>query len=228
MITFSTQVTRIRWTEQGDERAELPASFLPEGRLLLPKDSDVDEGDMVEEIMPNGDKKTFRLSKVNFMNAGWGSGALDHTEAHLEPVADRPGAAAGDISVPGMHSAVAAAAGSHFDDGHYTSATFEALKAVEERVRRLSKVDLSGKELMSHVFGGTAPKLDVTTTTGQSADDEREGFALLFMGAVQGLGTPRGHGTSIVDEPAEALECLAVASLLMRRLDIAEGELRGS
>lgn len=79
----------------------------------------------------------------------------------------------------------------------------------------------SGTELMSDVFDGTTPKLDVTTTTGQDADDERAGFALLFTGALQALRNPRGHGQPILDQPEETLEYLALASLLMRRLDIA-------
>lgn len=70
MIKFSAQVTRIRWTKQGEERVELPAQFLPPGRIFLPKDSDVDEGDTIEEIMPDGDTRTFRLSDIHFMNAG--------------------------------------------------------------------------------------------------------------------------------------------------------------
>lgn len=228
MITFSTQVSRIRWTEQGDERVELPARFLPEGRLLLPKDVDIDVGDVVEETMPDGVTRTFRLSNVQFLNAGWGNGEFDHTEAHLEPVAARPVVVPRAISISGMHGAVSAAAGELFDDGHYASATFEALQVVEERVKRLSKVDRSGTALMSHVFDPTTPKLDVTTATGQNADDERAGFALLFKGAIQALRDPRGHGTPIVDQPEEALEYLALASMLMRRLDIAEGQLSGA
>ncbi|MCA1676195.1 MAG: TIGR02391 family protein, partial [Actinobacteria bacterium] len=94
----------------------------------------------------------------------------------------------------------------------------------EERVTRFSKVEQSGTKLMAHVFGGTTPHLEVTTTTGQNADDEHEGFALLFMGGSQALKNSRGHGTPIADQP-EALEYLALASLLMRRLDIAEDRL---
>lgn len=189
MITFSTQVTRIRWTEQGDERVEFPARFLPEGRILLPKDSDIDEGDMIEEIESDGHKRTFRLSEIQFMNAGWGTGALDHTEAHLEPVADRPAVAERAISISGLHSAVSAAAGGLFDDGHYEAAISEALKMVEERVKRF-----------------------------RTGTQERDALALLIEGATQVLGDPRSAG----NQPAEALEYLALASMVMRRLDIAE------
>lgn len=219
-MKFSAQVTRIRWTAQGEERVDLPAQFLSAGRIFLPKDSDVDEGDTIEEIMPDGDKRTFRLSDIQFMNDGWGTGALDHTEAHLEPVATRPAVEARTM-MSGMHKAVSAAAGGLYDDGQYASATFAALQAVEERVARFSTVDQSGTELMSHVFGGATPELDVTTTTGQDADDERAGFALLFTGAIQAIRNPRKHDPSIIDQPEEALEYLALASLLMRRLDLA-------
>lgn len=132
------------------------------------------------------------------------------------------------VTIDGMHEAVSVAAGALFEDGHYSSAVFDALKAVEERVKQLSGADQSGKKLMAQVFGGATPKLDVTTTTGQNAVDEREGFAQLFMGAAQGIRNPRGHGTPIIDSLQEALEYLAVASMLMRRLDRAEKQLSGS
>jgi uncharacterized protein (TIGR02391 family) len=60
---------------------------------------------------------------------------------------------------------------------------------------------------------------------GRNGQDEREGFKFLFAGAILGLRNPRGHGPQRDDDPEEAMEYLALASLLMRRLDDAEGTL---
>ncbi|MGH3925815.1 MAG: TIGR02391 family protein, partial [Pseudonocardiaceae bacterium] len=94
-----------------------------------------------------------------------------------------------------------------------------ALRLVEERVRSLTASNDSGHTLMESVFSARPPQLDITTTTGKAADDEREGFRLLFIGAMLALRSLRG--ASIVPL-GETLEYLAVVSMLMRRLDLAE------
>ena len=78
---------------------------------------------------------------------------------------------------------------------------------------------------MGTVFGKNSV-LDVTTTEGKNAEAEKNGFRFLFMGAMSGIRNPRGHGSRVNDTAEEALELLALASLLMRRLDLAEGRLR--
>jgi uncharacterized protein (TIGR02391 family) len=103
-----------------------------------------------------------------------------------------------------------------------SEAVFEALRLVEERVQSLTASDDSGRTLMESVFGTTPPQLDITTATGQAAEDEREGFRLLFIGAILGLGSPHGAGKAVPATVDETLEYLAVASMLMRRLDRAE------
>jgi uncharacterized protein (TIGR02391 family) len=120
---------------------------------------------------------------------------------------------------------VSGAAGTLFDDGHLSQAVFEAFKAVESRVQRLAVSQETGKGLMSTVFGSAVPALDVTTAAGRNADDEREGFKFMFMGVICGLRNPRGHGGELPATAEETLEYLAVASMLMRRLDIAESRL---
>lgn len=57
--------------------------------------------------------------------------------------------------------------------------------------------------------------------TGRSGNDEREGYFYLFRGAMVGIRNPKSHELSHGDDPDEALEMLALASLLHRRLDIA-------
>jgi hypothetical protein len=51
--------------------------------------------------------------------------------------------------------------------------------------------------------------------------DEQRGYKSIFAGAAAGIRKPRGHEIDIGDIPDEALDYLALASLLLRRLDVA-------
>lgn len=53
----------------------------------------------------------------------------------------------------------------------------------------------------------------------ESEIDEQKGFKFLFAGAATGIRNPRGHEVDIGDTPDEALDYLALASILLRRLD---------
>jgi len=224
---MNDKIIRIRRTPDGEERREFKALVLAQDHMTLPKNSDVDEDDLVEWTNPAGHRKLLRVTNVNFLNAPRGSGSLDHTEVRLEAASKpRPSAPIPPMSITGMHPGISTAAAALFADGYYSQAVFEAFKAVEARVKSLSPIDQSGKKLMSQTFGASEAKLDVATTTGQSAIDEREGFNHLFMGAIQGLRDPRGHGHPLNDTAEEAIEYLALASLLMRRLDVAERRIR--
>lgn len=105
-----------------------------------------------------------------------------------------------------------------FDDGHYPQATFEACKYLEKEVRRVSGKKVSGAKLMMQVFGGAPPGVVLTTLTGQSADDEQEGYKFLFAGAILGIRNPRGHEVTLSDDTETCLEHLVIVSHLLRRL----------
>jgi len=62
--------------------------------------------------------------------------------------------------------------------------------------------------------------LDIRTLTGRSGTDEQEGYQLFAMGAIQAIRNPRGHTSTNNLGDQEALELLAVASVLMRRIDV--------
>lgn len=118
-----------------------------------------------------------------------------------------------------------AAASKLFADQQYDSAVTGALKSVDVRVRDLTSLTISGAALMQEAFKPTQPRLDVGVETGRSGDDEREGYFYLFRGAMVGIRNPKSHELSHGDDPDEALEVLALASLLHRRLDIAAGRM---
>jgi len=124
-----------------------------------------------------------------------------------------------------LHPAVISAASGLFADRQYDSAVSEALKSVEVRVRDLTELQLSGAPLMQEAFKPKEPRLNVAVEAGRSGDDEREGFFYLFRGAMVGIRNPKAHELSRGEDPDEALEVLALASLLHRRLDVAEERL---
>jgi uncharacterized protein (TIGR02391 family) len=151
------------------------------------------------------------------------SAADDHIEVTCVP-SER--VAIPKVTTPTLHPMMSAAL-ALVEDGRMSEAVFEALRLVEERVQSLTGSNDSGYTLMESVFGVRPPPLDITTTTGPAAEDEREGFRLLFIGAMLGLRDPRlrdprSTGRAVPATVDETLEYLAVASMLMRRLDRAE------
>lgn len=107
-----------------------------------------------------------------------------------------------------------------FDDGYLPEAVFHAFKYVEAEVKRMSRVKgKTGEELMGRVFGGTSPLIALNAGTSDSDQDEQRGFMNLFKGAVAGIRNPRGHELYVPDTPDQALDYLALASLLLRKLD---------
>jgi hypothetical protein len=54
-----------------------------------------------------------------------------------------------------------------------------------------------------------------------SSEDEREGFHAIFRGAMLGIRNPGAHELFLTGDPQQALEYLAFASLLHRRIDVA-------
>lgn len=133
--------------------------------------------------------------------------------------ADSPSTADGGTGLDQLHPDILAVARRLFDDGHYPQAILEAFKAVEVRVRKISALDVSGRDLMARAFTGEPPLIRVGLEPGQSGRDEQEGFKLVFMGAIQGIRNPKAHGLVRQESPHRAFEYLAFASLLMHRLD---------
>jgi uncharacterized protein (TIGR02391 family) len=136
---------------------------------------------------------------------------------HEEP---GPVTAAGrDVRVSALHPEVRQVAERYLDRELPEVAIFEAFKAVNNRVKRLTGSDLDGHTLMGQAFSDKQPMLwlaDPATETGRNI---QAGYRFLFMGAVQGLRNPDAHEQFVPLDEEEALEKLAFASMLMRRLD---------
>lgn len=109
-----------------------------------------------------------------------------------------------------------------FDDGHTEQAVFEGFKYVEKEVKRVSGIKgKTGYALMMQAFNENDAKVALNALSEDSEIDEQRGYKSIFAGAVAGIRNPRGHEVDLVDTPDEALDYLALASLLLRRLDTA-------
>ena len=109
-----------------------------------------------------------------------------------------------------------------FDDGHTEQSVFEAFKFIEKEVKRISGLKgKTGYALMMQAFNETDAKVPLNDLQEDSEIDEQRGYKSIFAGAIACIRNPRGHEVDLVDTPDEALDYLALASLLLRRLDAA-------
>ncbi|MDQ3765557.1 MAG: TIGR02391 family protein [Actinomycetota bacterium] len=221
MIFFTTFVTLIRRQQDGAERRLGSPARVEGDTIRLPIGTEVQLGDYIEHRLPNEEPQMVAVIDVVHPHMPGASTVDDHIEVTCVP-SER--VALLDFTNPVLHSTLSVAL-ALVEDGRMSEAISEAMRLVEERVRSLTASDGFGHTLMESVFGARPPKLDITTTTGRAAEDEREAFRLLFIGAMLGL---RGLHRADIAVPVtvhETLEYLAFASMLMRRLDRAESRL---
>ena len=122
-----------------------------------------------------------------------------------------------------FHPNVIGASRALFIDGHYRDAIYRAFVEANNFVKKKASSQLDGKNLMSTVFRIDNPIIKLNSLQTQSDKDEQEGFMFLFMGAMEGIRNPKAHENIIQEDPYKTLEYLALASLLMRRVE--EGNL---
>jgi uncharacterized protein (TIGR02391 family) len=184
------------------------------------------EGDVVEVRDPGGgpDSRERRVVAQVRVN-DHGPRMMQHTQVIWgEATGSRVVAAVRVLTFEDLHAEVQSACGDLLTGGRYEDAVQEALTSLEVRVKALAGLDGTGASLMREALGTAHPKLEVTARSGRSGEQEREGFLALFCGAMLALRGPdaasREHSP-----PQHALESLALASLLHRRLDVAEQRL---
>ena len=124
-----------------------------------------------------------------------------------------------DARVAVLHPEIRHVVDRYLKSGHPEVAIFEAFKLINQRVRTMTGLELDGSKLMGEAFSDSNPPIalaDLSTATGK---DIQAGFRFMFMGAVRGIRNPDAHELFKELDAEEALETLAFASLLIRRLD---------
>jgi uncharacterized protein (TIGR02391 family) len=164
---------------------------------------------------PDADEQADLLGKL--ARQGWQLRESDSVLVATDPVRGMPVPAAPMHSWH-PHPLVEAVARPQFGIKQSDQAVFTSLKEVEIRVRKLGGFpdDVIGVDLMNRAFGPGGSLTDTAAPKG-----EQEGTRALFVGAMAVLRNPSGH-RQVDLAPAEAVEAVAVASLLMRILDRVE------
>lgn len=121
-----------------------------------------------------------------------------------------------------FHAEIERVSGQLFRDGHYKQAALEAYIRVIEEVKRRSGIADDGDSLMNRAFGcdKQTPVIQFNTLQTDAERDEQRGLMFLFKGIV-GLRNSKAHSNTLFNDPHRAHEYLALASLLMRLLEIA-------
>ncbi|MBC8990889.1 TIGR02391 family protein [Micromonospora chalcea] len=215
---YQETVTIVRQRD-GKQTRESAAALMQSDSATFPVETDLEEGDLIEKPLPTGKTKIYRVTHVTYHTQAALPAYAKRVTAAIEPAATQLAPAVLQrVEISGLHPTVSRAAGALFANGHYSRAVFEAFRAVEHAVQEATGLTESGVPLMHRVFNPQQPMIDVARHTGRNADDERKGFQFLFAGAIAGLRNPRARGEELADTRDEALECLALASLLLRRL----------
>ncbi len=121
-----------------------------------------------------------------------------------------------------FHSEIERVSGELFRAGHYKSAALEAYIRVIDQVKTVSMIPDDGDSLMNKAFAcdKQAPVIQFNNLQTEAERDEQRGFLFLFKGIV-GLRNSKAHSNTLFDDPLRGHEYLALASVLMRVLEIA-------
>jgi len=119
-------------------------------------------------------------------------------------------------SLDSLHADISVRSRDLFESGKFDEAIFNAMKVVEDKLRKLIGAgdDLVGLALVSKALSPKNPQLAFS-----NVEAEQEAFHSLFRGAIGTFKNPLSHRFLDTSDPLKTLEVLALASLLARLLD---------
>jgi uncharacterized protein (TIGR02391 family) len=122
-----------------------------------------------------------------------------------------------------FHSEIERVSGELYRSGHYKQAALEAYIRVIDEVKAVSKIPDDGDSLMNKAFAcdKQTPVIQFNDLQNDAERDEQRGFLFLFKGVVS-LRNSKAHSNALFNDPLRGHDYLALASLLMRVLEIAK------
>ena len=144
-------------------------------------------------------------------------------ESYIEQLQDlAPPSAATALDHYRFHPEIERVSGQLHRDGYYREAALNAYIRVIEEVKARSGLNDDGDSLMNRAFGcdRQVPIIQFNSLQTEAERDEQKGFMFLFKGIV-GLRNSKAHSNTLFNDPYRAHDYLALASLLMRVLEIA-------
>jgi|ERR1700733_7470142 uncharacterized protein (TIGR02391 family) len=122
-----------------------------------------------------------------------------------------------------FHLEIERVSGQLFRSGYYKQAALEAYIRVIEQVKVVSRIDDDGDSLMNKAFAcdKQTPVIQFNNLKTDAEIDEQRGFLFIFKGVV-GLRNLKAHSNTLFNDPLRGHDYLALASLLMRVLEIAK------
>ncbi len=121
-----------------------------------------------------------------------------------------------------FHSEIERVSGELYRNGHYKSAALEAYIRVIDQLKALTRMADDGDSLVNRALAcdKQTSVIQFNSLATEAERDEQRGIFYLFKGVV-GLRNSKAHSNRLFDDPLRAHEYLALASLLMRLLEIA-------
>ena len=123
------------------------------------------------------------------------------------------------LTLDDLHPAIKEACASRFASGHFADGVHQAAIAFRDLVRTRSGLQgLDGHELMSRALSDRTAVLVVADLSNQTGRSIQLGTMMLSQGAMLAIRNPVAHERMQLS-PTEAMEMVAVFSLLARRLE---------
>jgi uncharacterized protein (TIGR02391 family) len=162
---------------------------------------------------------TGELQRIHRIETRNRKAVLESIIEQLELLA--PPAAQADTGEYQLHPDIERVSGQLYRNGHYKQAALEAYIRVIDEVRSRSRLDLDGDPLMNRAFGceNQTPVIQFNSLQTPGERDEQRGFLFLYKGIV-GLRNSKAHSNRLFNDPRRAFEYLALASPLMRVLEM--------
>jgi uncharacterized protein (TIGR02391 family) len=99
-------------------------------------------------------------------------------------------------------------------DGHFTSAVFEAVKAMREVLQETSGLNLDGDALAGKAFSLKEPLIVVGDLSTESGRSRQRGMMMIAQGIFLAVRNPLAH-QRIVVPPSEARQILAMIGFVI-------------